>query len=218
MRTIHFTWKDERPPEEVFPRWWRESWGEEGWQIRLWTDRDIMEFTGTQPRKIRELMSAYTSGVMRSDAFRYFVLKRYGGLYVDLDFVKLSPLSWLKEVPRFACAEQGDGCLCNAFLWAPVPEDPFFEGIEDSLLAASAESNPVSATGPRFLTSHAAGKTFFRIPSPWLYPVAWDNEEEITLARRLGAEDLKRRYPEARAIHMWSRSWFAGCENPANGA
>lgn len=211
MRTVHFTWKDSTPPEELFPRWWRESWLEAGWTARLWTDGDIADFVAAQSGEIRTLMEGYRCGVMRSDAFRYLVLKRFGGLYVDLDFVNLAGNSWIAEIGKFACGEQGDGWLCNAFMWAPAPGDPFFDGIEESLLARGSERNPVFATGPHFLTAHAAGKDFHKIPGGWIYPVAWDDGEEIAHARRLGPEALRNRYPDARAIHIWSRSWFGQC-------
>lgn len=42
-RTVHWTWRDERPPEEIFPSWWQGSWREEGWRGQLWTDADIEE-------------------------------------------------------------------------------------------------------------------------------------------------------------------------------
>ena len=211
MRTVHFTWKDSDPPEDLFPRWWRESWLESGWKARFWTDPDIADFVETQPAEIRKMMGNYRRGIMRSDAFRYLVLKRFGGLYVDLDFVNLAPTVWLRGIDRFACADQGDGCLCNAFMWAPRPQDPFFDGIEESLLSRAGEGNPVCATGPRFLTAHAVGKNFHQIPGERVYPVAWDNAGEISVARTLGPEDLKRRYPEALAIHIWRSSWFSQC-------
>ena len=34
----------------------------------------------------------YKSGIQRADAFRYFVLFAYGGIYVDLDMEALKPL------------------------------------------------------------------------------------------------------------------------------
>lgn len=156
-------------------------------------------------------MKAYPCGVMRSDAFRYLLLKRFGGLYVDLDFVSLSRMDWITEIDRFACGDQRDGQLCNAFLWAPSPGDPFFDGIEESLMERVGEGNPVTATGPRLLTAHAAGRDFHQIPGEQIYPVAWDDLEEIAVARALDQEELKRRYPQAQAVHIWSRSWFPQC-------
>ena len=187
---------------------------EAGWEARLWTDTDIAAFARTQSRDVRELLRAYPCGITRSDAFRYLILKQLGGLYVDLDFVNLSNMDWIAEIGQFACADQGDGQLCNALMWAPRPEDPFFDGIEESLLSRAGENNPVSATGPRFLTAHSTGRSFQEIPCGWIYPVAWDDDVEISLARTLGPEGLRRRYPQARAIHIWSKSWFAQCGVP----
>ena len=181
VKTVHFTWKDNAPPADIFPSWWRESWLEPGWESRLWTDRDIGDFIETLPQKLRTLLQTYPRAIMRADAFRYLVLKQFGGLYVDLDFVNLSEMTWLTE----------------------------------SLLSRADEKNPVSATGPRFLTAHASGKSFHQIPREWVYPVAWDDAGEIDRAKVLGLEGLKQRYPNARAIHIWSSSWFAQCDPPA---
>ncbi len=182
-----------------------------GWEPRFWTDRDIDVFIGTQSREIQNLMRNYPCGVMRSDAFRYLLLRRDGGLYVDLDFVNLAGSDWIEGIDGFACGDQGDGCLCNAFMWASRPGEPFFDGIEESLLARGSEPNPVCATGPRFLSAHAAGRKFQRIPSAWIYPLPWDAAEKIGEARSLRLDDLRERYPGARAIHIWTSSWFSQC-------
>ncbi len=207
-KVIHFTWKDRKPPENLFPRWWRETWIQSGWEIRLWTDDDIADFIECLPKALQHLFASYPRSVMRADAFRYLLLKKMGGLYVDLDFVNLGTLGWLEELAGFACAEQGDHCLCNAFLWSPFPADPFWDGIEDSLLAHSTEKNPVSATGPRFLTAYAETRSVLRIPTSWIYPVAWDDFSAIAAARAADLTGLRRSHPEARAIHIWTGSWF----------
>jgi len=211
---IHLTWKDGQPPEALFPSWWRETWRQVGWEIRLWTDVDIAEFVSRLPKALQRLFASYPYSVMRADAFRYLLLKQLGGLYVDLDFVSLRPLDWLADFPGFACAEQGDHCLCNAFLWSPYPEDPFWDGIEDALLAHSTEKNPVSATGPRFLTSFAQNRPLLKIPTKWIYPVAWDDFSAIAAARTSDLPGLQHSYPNARAIHIWTGSWFEQCGEP----
>jgi len=213
-RIVHFTWKDGRPPDDIFPRWWRETWHQAGWKIRIWTDADIATFVGNLPKSLQRLFSSYSRNVMRADAFRYLLLKQMGGLYVDLDFVNFGSLEWLEDFPGFACAAQGDQCLCNAFLWSPKPDDPFWDGIEDTLLAYSTEENPVSATGPRFLTAHARNRPARRIPTTWVYPIAWDDFPAIAAARHSDLAGLRRTYPEARAIHIWTGSWFEECGVP----
>ncbi len=206
--TVHFSWKDAEPPDALFPKWWRESWRQEGWQLRLWTDSDILDFFSMQSPEVRKLINSYPKNIMRCDAFRYFLLREHGGLYVDLDFVCLSSLDWLGEIDLFACGAQGEGCLCNALMWAPYPQDPFLEGIEETLFHYSVEPHPVPATGPRLLTHHAArGQAFFEIPSNWIYPLNWDVSEQVSEAKSLALPGLMDRFPHAKAVHMWSGSW-----------
>jgi mannosyltransferase OCH1-like enzyme len=208
-RTVHWTWKDNAPPESLFPAWWRKTWQCAGWTFRLWTDACIREFLETQSPAMQQLFASYPKSIMRSDAFRYLLLKSQGGLYVDLDMVNLADdLSWLEACHQFACAEQQPGILCNAFLWAPHPEDPFFDGIEQALLAKAGETDPVSATGPRFLTSHAIGRDFLRLPQPCIYPISWEDAEAIREARGLSKKALSQKYPQSRAIHIWTSSWI----------
>jgi len=224
VNTVHLTWKNNTPPEDHFPEWWRRTWMQSGWTVRLWTDEDILCFSEEQEPQIRNLMEGYRFGVNRSDAFRYLLLKENGGLYVDLDFVCLRPMDWLLGFDAFSCADQGDGCLCNAFLWAPRAHDSFWDGIEEALLASAGEENPVSATGPRFLTSYSAGRTYHRVPTPWLYPVSWDDEQGIASARAMDHASLQEKFSGARAIHIWTKSWFEECtkisddgQNPRGG-
>lgn len=198
----------------MFPRWWRETWRQPGWEVRLWTDSDIAAFVGRLPARIRRLFDSYPLSVMRADAFRYLLLRQEGGLYVDLDFVNLGSLDWLGAHPAFTCAEQGDGCLCNAFLWAPRAGDPFWSGIEEALLSHASEENPVSATGPRFLTAYAEGRPHERLSPSTIYPVAWDDFPSIASARASDLHRLQLSHPEARAIHIWTGSWFAQCGMP----
>lgn len=206
MRTVNFTWKDHAPPGDLFRAWWRETWCQSGWNARLWTDADIQKFFEREFPLFASHQSQHP--VMRSDAFRYLLLKRFGGLYVDLDFVNLSTLDWLEEISSFACGEQEAGILCNAFLWAPKAEDPFFDGIEEALELSSGQENPIDATGPRFLTRYAEGRSMVRLHEGMLYPLAWDDDEGINELRSLDLAEMRKKYPAAKAIHLWSRSWF----------
>lgn len=216
MRLIHFTWKDSSPPPDRFPHWWRHSWHSPGWRSRLWTDLDIGTFTARQSRRVQKLFRDYPCDIMRADAFRYLLLRELGGLYVDLDFVNLDNPDWLSRFQGFACADQGDGTLCNALMWASQPQDPFFNEIEEALVASASQGNPVCATGPRFLTAYATGRSYSRIPTRLVYPIPWDNHAELILARSLSQAELARRYPSAKAVHLWRASWFEQRPPPAH--
>ncbi|GAB4178113.1 MAG: glycosyltransferase [Terrimicrobiaceae bacterium] len=207
VRTIHFTWKDAHPPGSLFRPEWRRSWESvPGWSTRFWTDADISEFS--RQHGLERVLDLCRSPVARCDAFRYFLLQKIGGLYVDLDFVNLSDLQWLDEIHSFACADQGDGFLCNAFLYAPFPDDAFFQEIGTALEESVAESNPVTATGPRFLTRYASGRPLRLISSESLYPIPWNDREAAAYACTLSPADLRQLYPRAHAVHLWAKSWF----------
>lgn len=211
-RLVHFTWKDKFPPKELFPSWWRESWLAPGWTAKLWTDEDIANWVKHLSPQTAELMHGYPNAIMRADAFRYFLLRDLGGLYVDLDMVNLAGPDWLETLESPTLAEQQPGILCNAFLWFPHARDPFWNDIEDALWNARIGKDPVSTTGPRFLSSYASERAFTRLPRNKIYPLEWDDLAAISAARNMNLQELKSHYPDSNAIHIWTSSWFSQCE------
>lgn len=201
-------WKNASPPEDLFPERWRTSWLEPLWELTFWTDPMISAYSREVGGLFRDVLDRF-DGIRRADAFRYLILKRMGGLYVDLDFLNLRPLSWLESHEGFTCGEHVPGTLCNAWMWAPRPGDPFFADIEEALAQSARERDPVLSTGPRFLTRYAgAGRRIDILPSRLLYPIAWDDTENVQRARRLSNADLEREFSDSAAIHLWSASWI----------
>ena len=65
------TWKDKFP----------------SWEYRMWTDEDIDSFMKNEfPDFYKDYFVKYEKNIHRIDAFRYFVLYTYGGMYVDMDY------------------------------------------------------------------------------------------------------------------------------------
>jgi len=87
-RVVHQTWKG---PPSTLPAHWRESYEgwrgitDRGWRHCFWTDQDIDALIAQHYPWFLETFRAYEYGIQRADAFRYFVLHRYGGIYADLD-------------------------------------------------------------------------------------------------------------------------------------
>lgn len=52
-----------------------------------WTDEDIDAFIAKEYPWFIEQFRGYPYGIQRADAFRYFVLHKYGGVYSDLDII-----------------------------------------------------------------------------------------------------------------------------------
>ena len=94
-RLIHQTWKDERVPQrwQAFQASWRRH--HPRWSYRLWTDEDCRELVARHAPWFLTIYDAYREPIMRVDAFRYLVMQRLGGVYVDLDFECLRPVDAL---------------------------------------------------------------------------------------------------------------------------
>ena len=83
-RLIHQTWKTAEVPKHWESS--RRSWeGWEGWTYQLWTDATMDAFMVEHYPWFVVQYRAYPRGIYRADAWRYFVLHHYGGIYVDLD-------------------------------------------------------------------------------------------------------------------------------------
>ncbi|CAF1366488.1 unnamed protein product [Adineta steineri] len=86
-RIIHQTWKDKQVPE----RWNRSvesirQLNADQFEYRLWTDADIHTFVRQEePYLYQHTFVKYAHDIQRVDAFRYIVLHRLGGLYIDMD-------------------------------------------------------------------------------------------------------------------------------------
>jgi hypothetical protein len=210
-KTIHQTWITDTPPSSLFRPDWIQSWRDlnPNWDYKLWTDFDIHEFVKSEFPQFYPIWCAYPRAIMRVDAWRYLLLKKQGGLYVDLDSACLRPLdAWLTEKTLFCCGDQGDGLLSNSLMWAPERNMTFFEGIEDALMSRSSISNPVTGTGSGFLSDYCKtreklvlvmGSQLFSIPH-------WERELLEDVRERTIAE-LYSLFPESNAISFWIGSW-----------
>ena len=94
----------------------------------------------------------YEVSIKRVDAIRLFILYRYGGLYMDLDFLCLRPFESLPYLPdgMAVFGMQDERVAANAFMAAP-PGHPFIAFLI-SQLNQSAKRQVFDATGPYFLT------------------------------------------------------------------
>ena len=51
----------------------------------LWKDIDIHEFMKSYYPAFYQMFLSYKYKIQQIDAFRYFILYHYGGIYIDLD-------------------------------------------------------------------------------------------------------------------------------------
>ena len=212
IRVIHQTWKDSTPPDELFRSDWVDSWKRHNpsWEYRLWTDEEIQGFVRDEFPEFYPVWRSYPKHIMRVDAWRYLLLQRCGGFYVDLDVAALRPLDpWIANFQQFACADQGDGNLCNALMWAPEARAPFLNEILDAMTAAAYFRDPLYATGPRFLQRYASSRMDLvsQIPTAEVFPITVWDRRGLPEARRASLNELSDRFERAVTVSFWTGSW-----------
>jgi mannosyltransferase OCH1-like enzyme len=218
-KILHQTWKDRQVPP-VFADYvasWKANHPD--WEYRLWTDDDNRRLIAEHYSWFLPTYDSYPKPIQRADAVRYFILHKYGGLYVDLDFLSFSPITPLLagrtcvlgvEPPEHCRQFKVAKLVCNA-LMAAVPEHPFFATVIRELPKfvnhVECEQSELSSTGPIMLTRVYEGftskETMAVLSSKHFYPLTLHQATEYRLAGRTDV-DLS----ESVAVHLYYGNWW----------
>jgi mannosyltransferase OCH1-like enzyme len=187
-RIIHRIWLGDEPLRDEFQRY-GETWRKHhpGWEMCLWTEDDLPELALTQ------VLQRGRHHAERADVLRYELLKRFGGVYVDIDFECLRSLeSLLDEVEVFAAFQLPER-VSNAMLGA-VPGHPLFERASREAALRIGVGTIPAATGPQFFTRLV--KDFPEVTlygSEKFFPYLWTEPHRAN-----------EHFPEAYAVHRWA--------------
>ena len=218
-RILHQTWKDSRVPDAFAD--YVASWkgNHPDWEYRLWTDEDNRQFIARYYSWFLYTYDGYPRPIQRADAIRYFILHKYGGLYVDLDFLSCTPIDPLLsgrqcvlgvEPPKH-CRQFGvRELVCNA-LMAAVPGHPFFETVIRRLPEfvdhVQCKQPVLSSTGPLMLThvyEDSPDKHSMDVfPSRYFYPLTLHQATEFRLTGRTHVD-----VSHSIAIHLYYGTWW----------
>ncbi|KAK2601633.1 hypothetical protein QQS21_004783 [Conoideocrella luteorostrata] len=105
------------------------------WEYILWTTGPSREFIHKEYPWYLETYDGLSFPVQRVDALRYFLMRHYGGIYVDLDNgcrTNLEPLLYFPTWLTYG----GHGTLSNNILGAQ-PNHPFWNLVTESLIPYS---------------------------------------------------------------------------------
>ena len=207
-RVIHQTWKTEKIPSELYKEKWIESWKEmNGFEYRFWTDEDNRELVREHYPWFLATYDAYDAPIKRADAARYLILAKFGGIYADLDFVRLRRMDWVLDRNDLLLCYQSEGSVGNAFM-AASPGHPLLEELV-SRLQENANKPVLEATGPGLLTRVALESVHAEelLRSELFFPYKW-NDPRKSEYREMDTETLRDCFPEAIAVTHWSGSWL----------
>ncbi|MHA4812502.1 glycosyltransferase family 32 protein [Flavitalea flava] len=223
-KIIHQTWKDKDIPEDfrkMSLTWKKEH---EDWEYCLWTDEMNRNFIKQHFSFFLPKYDSYEKNIQRVDALRYFVLYKYGGMFIDLDFECIANITPLvenaqcvfgKEPAEHCLIHQKEIIISNAFMGG-VPGHFFLD-----LLCMELESNRcltdhpndlvLESTGPFMLTRvyNSCGRMedIKILDSDLIYPLTKDELTLVSQGGPIGAA-LKSKLKKAYGIHYYAGTWW----------
>lgn len=207
-QVIHFIWLGSPLPERC--KVCIESWAKihPDWVIRIWTDDDV---EGFEMVNYVAFKNARNYG-QKSDIWRYEILYRYGGLYLDTDFACLKKFDEIHRSCTFYTGISRCGETLLNGLIGSRPGHPIMMGCINAIKNTDTKSNfheMMEETGPYFF-SHQFRKAIHLVreektvvfPPIYFYPYP-------AIYRRMLDEEARDLFtePESMAIHYWATSW-----------
>jgi len=146
------------------------------WEVRVWSNDDIT--SEHFPDRMIELVSRAKKGAQKADIMRYFIVEKYGGVYMDADIIphrSLEPLIMqLPDARSIICHDipLTWQYIINAF-FAAVPNHPLLQLATQLIYGATINTEDIHMhTGPRLLgeaVSRIADCPIVMLPSVFFY-------------------------------------------------
>ena len=158
-KIIHQTWKNKNIPEE-----WKNAVESckkmnKNYKYILWTDETMEKWVKKEYPDFYTKYKSYKYNIQRCDAFRYLVLYKYGGIYLDLDIVCKKNLNDLLQYDTIFAKSSNIDSFTNMFFMTK-PKNPFFKfcidnlpNYIDSYSFFGKHLHVYNSTGPSFLTN-----------------------------------------------------------------
>jgi mannosyltransferase OCH1-like enzyme len=159
-KIIHQTWKDENIPDK-----WKESVNScktlySDFTYMLWTDEMMKEFISKEYPWFYDTYMSYPHQIQRCDAFRYFVLYKYGGVYFDMDIMCLKKLSSFLKYDAIVSKSFNVSSLYTNMFFAFSKQNTFLKFCVDNLQKYKNSHSKfgkhlhvMNSTGPSFMSN-----------------------------------------------------------------
>ncbi|MFZ4115686.1 MAG: glycosyltransferase family 32 protein [Chthoniobacterales bacterium] len=204
-KIIHQIWLGGEPPENCQQLIRKLKKLHPHWEHRLWRE-DQIDFE----LENRELFDQATNLAQKSDILRYEILNKYGGIYLDLDFLILKPFEELLGCDFFAgIMYDREPNLGNSIIGSS-PKNPLIQELvhfHHGILGSNA-MDIIDSTGPYhvtriFLKHILTMDTIVAFPNSYFYPFPNFPRDRI-----LG--EKANSYFQANTIcaHLWHCSWM----------
>jgi len=214
-KIIHQIWLGGKFPAKYqeFTNTWLEK--NPDWEWKLWTDDDVEDFG---IKNIKQFNDAPNLG-MKSDIFRYEILYRHGGLYIDTDFECIKSFDDLTYLDFFTgTGHLGEPEMFNGLIGCK-PQHNIMKSLIDGISNIDTNIKDFNkimyATGPKYLSKIFFDyiqknpkekvvlfptKFFYSLPAVMRFAVRNDtNVRKDLLNKHLTIESY--------CVHLWYTSW-----------
>ena len=195
----------------------------------FWTDADNLELVRAHYRQFYDFYRQLAPPIKQADFARFLYMHRFGGVYVDLDFVclkNLEPLLGESDIVLGCLSEDNDYYrIPNAFLASSPGNEFWLRAAEDAMQAPASEQQQVEQhTGPFRLqwalatyrpenTVAYAGELIY--PIDWIHLTHFENdryfrpEREQLHRQALGMTpaEIAALFPESYCLTFWTHNW-----------
>ena len=191
-----------------------QTWLEQnpGWEMRLWTDENMPRLKNQAIYDATpNIVESRLVGRMRSNIARLEILNKFGGVYLDCDFVAVKPIPQQYLNEPFFLARENETYVNNGIIGS-VKGHPFLKklirAIPESVAIQPGKPSNVT-TGPHLIT-RLLPDDITVIPTEEVYPYGWRD----AVAGNTDIDD------DAWAHHLWAGSrhqvsvivpWQPGC-------
>ena len=204
-KIIHQIWLGGEPPKHYEKLMTELRGTHPGWEYRLWRDNQI-DFE----LENKKLFDQATNFGQKSDILLCEILKKYGGIYLDLDFYMLKPFDELRSCDFFCgVVYDREPNLSNSIIGSS-PNNPLINELlhfRKGVLSGNA-MEVLDSTGPYHTT-----RAFFKclptmenivaFPNSYFYPFPNFPEDRI-----LGEETNAYFQKNTICCHLWHCSWI----------
>ncbi|CAJ2504593.1 Uu.00g119870.m01.CDS01 [Anthostomella pinea] len=137
LHQVYHDWSDPESTNTTLPDDWAAARQtcialNPGWEYKLWSSKGSRDFIQDEFPWFLSTYDGYKFPVQRVDVIRYFALRRFGGVYIDLDNGCAESLDAITYFPAFT-TDGGHGTLSNNIIGGQ-PGHPFFHLLTESLI------------------------------------------------------------------------------------
>ena len=213
-KILHQIWVGPKTPPELLKQS-QESFKKHNpdWEYKLWTDADVKSLM-LHNQKFYDLSDNYGE---KSDILRYELLHKFGGVYVDVDFICFKPLDVLCQYDLWAALEPLDcsnGTGINNAIIGSIPYHPILrhaiESIQETWYSGT---NVFERVGPyhfkESFIKYAAQDldNIIAFPKSFFYPLDFLQGMTHLKGNMDFAAIDNYKQPESFAMHLWAGSW-----------